>query len=246
MIKSGREKFMNFIILLFGVALIFIAYYNNKSERNAFDDILNTLIDYNTVTVSLPSGSLEFKAQREDRRIAWEIFVQIRTRIAAVDFRENEDSLLHINKSLYELFSFIRDKILSLPLKTVTRDKNGNLVEFYLAILNDGIRPFLTKWHISVSHFHEKMKDSGKSAIEIDKEFLEKNPSILGDVKSLNQRMKKFASVLHRIAKGEEFTDRIDDGLQSPPVNTPTTNQTASESQPLNRPGNIASQTTPR
>jgi hypothetical protein len=188
----------------------------------------------NTVNVTLPSGiSFEFKAQEEDRKIAWEIFVQIRTRIAAVEFKKGEDSFKDVNVSLFALFTLIREKILGLSLKTVTKDKDGNLVELYFSILNHGIRPYLTKWHIPVSHFHERQKDSGKSEIEIDKEFLISNPEIIEDIQTLNFKMKRFAEVLHKIAKGDDIEEKIEFQPNEHKVIAPVDKPVASNSKPI-------------
>lgn len=233
--KTGCVKFfMNGIVFFIGIAFVSISLYNYFFERSALEDILSS-VKCNTVNITLPSGvSFEFKAQEEDRKIAWEIFVQIRTRIAAVEFKDGEDSLLHVNQSLYDLFNLIREKVQGLSLRTVTKDKDGNLVELYFSILNHGIRPYLTKWHIPVSHFHTKQKDSYKSTIEVDQEFAQSNPKIILDIKSLNYRMKKYAEILHKIARGIDISESINftQSRQENLIGNPSNNTIASQSEP--------------
>ena len=203
----------NAFVFLLAITLMLCTGYNYLAERNIVKDIFNSVsnkIKCNSVKLSLPSGiEVEFEAQDIDRKIAWEIFVQIRTRIAAVDFRKNEDSLIRCNESLFTLFKSIREKIESLPVSRITSGNSAALVEFYISILNDGIRPFLTKWHIPVSHFHSTNGDSSLSELEVDKKFVEKNPEILVDMKKLNDRMKDISKVLLKIAQGENIDGQL-------------------------------------
>lgn len=219
-IKKGKEIMNTYSFILLGIVFLILGLIQFKYDMDLVESVKSS-IKYNDVNISLPSSiKLEFRAGEDDRKLAWEIFVQIRTRIAGSEFKVGEDSFIDTNKSLHDLFNCIREKIEKLPLKTIRKDNDGNTVEFYLSILNDGIRPFLTKWHVPVTHFHSLEENKGLSPIEIDRKFANHNPTIFEDIKILNAKMKKYSLTLHKIAKGnkveEDFTEAIKQGQTSP------------------------------
>lgn len=153
------------------------------------------------IRVSLPLGEVNLSINRQDRVSAWKIYNQINTRIAAVEFNEEYDSFLHTNKSLHTLFGIIRDELANIPVDRI-KDEDNTLVNFYHSILNEGIRPYLSKWHIPVSHFVEKQNASSiESILEVEKKF-PKRKEILEDIKAMNLRMKSYSSELMKIIKG--------------------------------------------
>lgn len=170
-------------------------------------DTLSWLVDKYNVHYSTSEMNLNFMGQslnlvvnKQDKISAWKIYNQINTRIAVVEFNKDYDSVFLVNKSLYELFGKIRDEIENIPIEKIKRDRG--LANFYHNILNEGIRPYLSKWHIPISHYIESNKDSKKSILELEKEFKDRE-QVLKDLGDLNKRMKEFSDKLLEIIKSE-------------------------------------------
>lgn len=84
------------------------------------------------------------------RRVAWSLFVETTTRIATepISDAQGDDNL--VLKSLYDLFQASRKSIMEMePTRVLpSRRKNLDTVETYvLTMLNQDLRPFLSKWH---------------------------------------------------------------------------------------------------
>lgn len=88
---------------------------------------------------------LKFTSAGVQRRVAWRLFVEITTRIAARPMRDDEGDNGVALKSLYDLFQLTRKAISEMEPTPVA---SGDTIEtFALDMLNSDLRPFLSKWH---------------------------------------------------------------------------------------------------
>ncbi|GAA1933949.1 hypothetical protein [Streptantibioticus ferralitis] len=84
-----------------------------------------------------------------ERKAAWELYVELVTRVSVVPLREDEGLLREALSSLYSLFGTTRD-VLRRHGPDVAQPKRQGQYNFgYLAvaILNYGLRPLLSHWH---------------------------------------------------------------------------------------------------
>jgi hypothetical protein len=165
-------------------------------------DFYDSYFNSREIAVDLPGVSFSLNVAKNDRMAAWRIYSQINTRVAAVDFNEDYDSALYVHQSLYKVFDFIRDEIGNIPVEKIQRDKTDDTVKFYMSILNDGLRPHLSKWHIPLQKWvdNEQKKHPDLSVIEIEKTFPQRK-ELLESLRSMNARMKAYADKLLLIAK---------------------------------------------
>lgn len=123
-----------------------------------------------TVKIELPGfGGIEGSWAPDDRQrdAAWELYVELVTRIAVVELRRDEGSLREALSSLYSLFATTRD-ILRKYGPAVGRRSGGSDVSFgYIAItvLNYLLRPVLAKWHPLLLDY-ENNRDPSVSSID--------------------------------------------------------------------------------
>ena len=84
------------------------------------------------------------------RRVAWALFVETATRIATQPMADADGDDGIALKSLYDLFQSTRKIIAEMELTHLlpSKKKHTDTVEtFALAMLNQDLRPFLSKWH---------------------------------------------------------------------------------------------------
>jgi hypothetical protein len=104
------------------------------------------------VSLNLPYiGGIEgsWQPDNNEKEAAWEMYVELITRIAIVELQPNEGSLREALSSLYSIFDSTR-KILREHGPGVAQPKGEGKLSFgYLAvaILNTVLRPLLAKWH---------------------------------------------------------------------------------------------------
>ncbi|MEU3917850.1 hypothetical protein [Streptomyces sp. NPDC029004] len=84
-----------------------------------------------------------------ERRAAWELYVELVTRISVVPLRAEEGLLREALSSLYSLFATTRDVLRRHGPAVAEPKRNGQYNFGYLAVamLNFGIRPLLASWH---------------------------------------------------------------------------------------------------
>lgn len=97
--------------------------------------------DMTSLKIKTPFLDMEWKPQDEDKSAAWELYIELLTRITTQpldDTHGDEETAL---KSIHSIFGLTREVI----------KKNGrHCIEFTkiaIVVLNQVIRPFTAKWH---------------------------------------------------------------------------------------------------
>lgn len=130
------------------------------------------------------------------RRVAWALFVDTTTRIATQPMSDEEGDDGIILKSLYDLFQVSRKSIMEMePTRMLpSRRKNLETVETYvLAMLNQNLRPFLSKWHPVWDSWQKSNPGTPSSSWAQHKEFRK-------DLKALQPEIRERAIGLGEIA----------------------------------------------
>lgn len=120
------------------------------------------------VTVSLPFGigSASWEADPTERNAAWELYVELVTRIAVQSLDPQEGLVREAMNSLYSLFGSTCEILRKAgPKVGASHDSVGGIA---ITVLNNGIRPFLSKWHPMLLEW-EGQKADGISSISHEK-----------------------------------------------------------------------------
>lgn len=99
------------------------------------------------VTVRLPFGigEVEWESDTTERRAAWELYVELVTRVAVQPMAGGEGLLSEALSSLSHLFPTTREILRAAgPGVGAGNDTVGGIA---IAVLNRGLRPFLARWH---------------------------------------------------------------------------------------------------
>jgi hypothetical protein len=108
------------------------------------------------VTVSLPFGigSASWEADPTERNAAWELYIELVTRVAVQSLNPQEGLVREAMNSLYSLFGSTREILRRAgPNVGASHDSVGGIA---IAVLNNGLRPFLSKWHPLLQEWEEK------------------------------------------------------------------------------------------
>lgn len=149
------------------------------------------------VSVSLPFGigSAEWEADPTERKAAWSLYVELVTRIAIESLGEDEGSLREALNSLYSLFATTRDVLKEAgPSVGASHDSVGGIA---IAVLNKGLRPFLTKWHPKLEAW-EAQRPEGMSKREHEKNWQEER-QLRQELDRLSQDLDQYAKALAQI-----------------------------------------------
>ncbi|MFI8233466.1 hypothetical protein ACIGDI_32035 [Streptomyces sp. NPDC085900] len=96
-----------------------------------------------------------------ERRAAWELYVELVTRVSVVPLRAEEGLLREAMDSLYSLFATTRDVLRRHGPEVAEPKRNGQYNFGYLAVamLNFGIRPLLASWHPALENWESQRPD---------------------------------------------------------------------------------------
>lgn len=130
------------------------------------------------------------------RRVAWSIFVEMVTRIATQFMPDTHGDDGIALKSLYDLFQCTRKSITEMePTRVLpSHTESFDTVETYaLAMLNQDLRPFLSKWHPAWDAWRKANPDAASSSWEHHRTFRD-------DLRKLQQKIRARAEGLAKIA----------------------------------------------
>lgn len=114
------------------------------------------------ITVSVPQFSeLHFAVTRDSQQIAWKLFVESVTRISTQALDES-GLLREALTSLYGLFAVTRD-ILKHGQPSAKSSRDPTVEHLAIAMLNNELRPFLSRWHPVLRQWEKQHPDEPES-----------------------------------------------------------------------------------
>lgn len=124
------------------------------------------------VTVKLPGIEGEWVADRAQQTAAWEMYVELITRIAVQPLAANEGLLREALSSLHTLFGETRRILRAYGPGVATPERKKFLSFGAIAVdaLNVWLRPFLAKWHPRLED-HESRRPVGKSVAQHEQDW---------------------------------------------------------------------------
>lgn len=135
-----------------------------------------------------------------ERRAAWSLYVELVTRIAVQPLEVDTGLLREALTSLYNLFGITRQVLKEAgPNVGASRESVGGIV---IAVLNNGLRPFLAKWHPLLQTW-EAQCPPHKSPKEHEQNW-SKEPSLRDELELLRQDLEQYANALAIIAGVKE------------------------------------------
>jgi len=160
-------------------------------------------LDSFTIALKTPVGEIRgnWKPDRKERDAAWEMYVELVTRISVVELKPGEGLLREALSSLYTLFDTTRG-ILRKYGPEVAKPKRGGDMSFgriAVIVLNDVIRPVLAKWHPLLLDYEKKKSDS-VSLLEHEKQWdnYEKLREVIEYTRTV---LKEYSDILAKVAK---------------------------------------------
>ncbi len=145
---------------------------------------------FSSIKLNAGFAEVEFSTIEDDQICAWDMYVELITRITTQSLEQDSGDEKTALDSIYSLFKTTR---------TILKEKGRNAPAFTkvaVIVLNQVIRPFTAKWHKnSLSGYLNS--ESGKA--EFRSELI-----------SLQTELRKYSKMLSNLAKVEDLTEVID------------------------------------
>lgn len=151
-----------------------------------------------SVTVSLPFGigSASWEADPTEQNAAWELYVELVTRVAVQSLSAEHGTMREAMNSLYSLFASTREILRKAgPAVGASHDSVGGIA---IAVLNQGLRPFLSQWHPQLQAW-EATKTPEVSPQAHEKQWQEES-ALRQALSALREDLEKYANALADIA----------------------------------------------
>jgi len=152
------------------------------------------------ITVDLKIIKGEWEVDQNEQMAAWELYVEIITRISVEELKSGEGLLREALSSLYAIFGETR-KILRKYGPTIAIPKgegNLSLGTISVKMLNSALRPVLSKWHpLLLSYENTRKADISSPDHEA---AWERNEELRKVIKELQKTMKEYSLLLAKAA----------------------------------------------
>lgn len=150
------------------------------------------------VSISLPFGigSATWQTDPTEREAAWSLYVELVTRIAVQPLEADQGLLREVLTSLYNMFGETRQILREAgPKVGASKHSVGGIA---IAVLNNGLRPFLSKWHPMLQTW-EARRLPEVSPKEHEQNWAEE-PKLREELSHLRRDLEQYADALARIA----------------------------------------------
>ena len=132
------------------------------------------------VSFGFPGMSLSgtWQPDEAERQAAWELLVELSTRVTIAGIDDDEGLMSEALASLHDLFATTRGILRTHGPVVARSGGSGNLSFGVIAVrvLNDVLRPILNEWHPRLTA-HEQERPPSVSAVEWEREFLPQPPA---------------------------------------------------------------------
>lgn len=190
------------------ILLILIAIYVIWGRRKIKQ--LRTKWSAGEVTIKIKTPLFEYQSKIvrswENLYIANRIYIELVTRKAAIPIDEDNDVIKEVYDSWFTLFTAIRNEIKNLPGEFIKNHNPSNkLIDLTVEILNQGLRPHLTKHQARFRKWYAEQLDDvnnkGKSPQDIQKLY-PKYTELIDSMKDVNETLRLYSVELKKIIDG--------------------------------------------
>lgn len=146
---------------------------------------------------------ISFKPNDTDRQIAYSIWVELSTRKVGLPIEIEDDVISEVYDSWYSFFAVTRELIKDIPVSKVRGDSTGKIIDLSIEVLNEGLRPHLTKWQARFRHWYEAQleKKEDVSPQDLQKKFPEYD-ALCADLLAVNNRLIKYRMKMIELVRG--------------------------------------------
>lgn len=148
------EFYLPAVVAVVTVALLF--WWLIWRRAGPFGRVKDFEID--EATLGVGDHRLKLRPNDTDRQIAYAIWVELSTRKLGLPIDPEHDVIHEVYDSWYAFFGVARELIKDVPVYKLRRRDTLQVVELSLRVLNDGMRPHLTKWQARYRHWYSQAK----------------------------------------------------------------------------------------
>ena len=158
-----------------------------------------------SVKVKLPWIEGEWVADEDQQKAAWEMYVELVTRVAVERLDAKEGVAREALSSLYALFGETRRILKTYGPGVATPARKGTLSfgQLAVAVLNHSLRPFLAKWHPLLQSY-EVTRPATTAPADHERAW-PRNAELRAELEARRQELVAYADLLSGVAGVESL-----------------------------------------
>ena len=151
---------------------------------------------------------VSFRPNNVDRQIAYSIWVELSTRKVGLPIDINDDVIAEIYDSWYAFFGVTRELVKDIPVSKVRQDSTGKIISLSIEVLNEGLRPHLTKWQARFRHWYDAQMEVKTDVCpqDVQKAFPEFE-ALTVDLLEVNRRLHNYRIRMYELVTGQSGTE---------------------------------------
>ena len=149
--------------------------------------------------LGIGNSKIKLSYNKKDQEVAYKLWVELSTRKIGIPFDEEHDVIVQVYDSWYEFFKIAREILKEIPAERIPY--SNELINLSEQVLNEGLRPHLTKWQAEFRMWYEKEVKTSQnlSPQEIQMKYPEID-LLISDLKSTNKHMIEYKKLMGEIA----------------------------------------------
>lgn len=190
-IKLNYFAIIILFVILFGVSIIVKKISPLLHKNSMYIDEVELGIGTNS--------KVKIKFSREDREIAYKLWVEMSTRKIILPFDEENDVIVEVYDSWYSFFGIARGLLKDIPVEKLNSSKQ--LISVTDRVLNKCLRPHLTKWQARFRKWYNLQLDSNSDLTPQEIQYTYPNYNeLVKELKAINKNIDYYGEVLKKLA----------------------------------------------
>lgn len=185
------------IIISIGVLVISLfikwKYFGKKYPEFELDE----------AEIGIGNHKIKIKPNYQDLQIAYQLWVELSTRKIGLKIDKDNDVVTELYNSWYEFFRIARELVKSIPVRKVRNNSSTKeIIDLSFKVLNETIRPHLTKWQARFRNWYEIEKTKGENSDLTPQDLQKRFPDYVElekDILRVNKILISYKSVLEKL-----------------------------------------------
>lgn len=181
--------------VLFVLLLLFI--WQGIRYRNLFQKF-----EIDQAEVGMGTNKLKLSINETDRQIAYKIWVELSTRKIGIPIDLEHDVISEVYDSWHTFFTVTRELVKDVPVNKFRRKETEEIVRLSIGVLNDGLRPHLTKWQARFRRWYGKATEDSNFIDQSPQEIQQRYPKydeLQADLLAVNQRLMAYRKMMYEL-----------------------------------------------
>jgi hypothetical protein len=185
------------LVVLFGAAALWRWWSGGFALRS---------FEIDQAEIGVGSSKFRFKPNLTDRQVAYDIWVELSTRKIGLPIDFEHDVVAEIYDSWFNFFKVTRELLKTVPVSQFQRPSTQAIVSLSIEVLNEGLRPHLTRWQARFRHWYDrelKRYDEEPSEDVMDPQQIQARFPQFGelrdDMRRVNQALIRYRSKMHEL-----------------------------------------------